>query len=273
MHASAESAAPRSCVPSARKLRASAMRVLSYIAELVEEKKAHFTLIDPDKQSPEKAGEIAALALSAGSDAIMVGGSAGIDQYILDESVKAIKQVAGSKPVILFPGDVSGVSRHADAIFFMSLLNSRNPYYITGAQAVGALAVRRAGLEPLPMGYIIVEPGGAVGWVGDARAIPRSKPMLAASYALAAQYMGMRLVYLEAGSGAEQPVPEEMVSAVRRMVEIPVIVGGGIRSGEDAYRAARAGADIIVTGTAVENTGDVEAKVREFVEAIARAGR
>ena len=94
--------------------------------------------------------------------------------------------------------------------------------------------------------------------------------MLAASYALAAQYMGMKLVYLEAGSGAEKHVPEEMVAAVKRTVEIPVIVGGGIRSGDDAYRVARAGADIIVTGTAVENASDVEAKVREFVKAIER---
>ncbi|NOZ60023.1 MAG: geranylgeranylglyceryl/heptaprenylglyceryl phosphate synthase [Euryarchaeota archaeon] len=246
------------------------MKVLEYISDLVAERKAHFTLIDPDKQSPERAGEIAALAVSGGSDAIMVGGSAGIDQHLLDETVKAVKRSAGGRPVILFPGDVTGVSRHADAIFFMSLLNSRNPYYITGAQAIGAPAVKRAGIEPIPMGYIIVEPGGAVGWVGDARAIPRSKPQLAAGYALAAQYLGMRLVYLEAGSGAAQPVPEEMVLAVRRAVDVPVIVGGGIRSGEDAYRVAKAGADIIVTGTAVESAGDVEAKVREFVEAIAR---
>ena len=150
------------------------MRVLSYISKLVAERKAHFTLIDPDKQSPERAAEIAELALSAGTDAIMIGGSAGIDQYNLDETVKAVKREAGKKPVILFPGDVSGVSKFADAIFFMSLLNSRNPYYITGAQAIGAPAVKRAGIEPLPMGYIIVEPGGAVGWVGDARPIPRS---------------------------------------------------------------------------------------------------
>ncbi len=249
------------------------MQVLDHISRIVARRKAHFTLIDPDRQSPERAGEVAGLAISAGSDAIMVGGSAGIDQYILDETVKAIKREAGEKPVILFPGDVSGVSKYADAIFFMSLLNSRNPYYITGAQAVGALAVKRAGIEPLPMGYIIVEPGGAVGWVGDARAIPRSKPMLAASYALAAQYMGMKLVYLEAGSGAEKHVPEEMVSAVKRTVEIPVIVGGGIRSGDDAFRVAKAGADIIVTGTAIESAGDVYAKVKEFVEAIARAQR
>jgi phosphoglycerol geranylgeranyltransferase len=247
------------------------MQVLDYILSLVAERKAHFTLIDPDRQSPERAGEVAELALSAGSDAIMVGGSAGIDQRSLDETVKVIKRISGEKPVILFPGDVSGVSKYADAIFFMSLLNSRNPYYITGAQAIGALAVKRSGIEPLPMGYIIVEPGGAVGWVGDARAIPRSKPMLAASYALAAQYMGMKLVYLEAGSGAEKHVPEEMVSAVKQAVEIPVIVGGGIRSGDDAFRVAKAGADIIVTGTAIESAGDVHAKVREFVEAIGRA--
>ncbi len=248
------------------------MRVWEYISKLVAERKAHFTLIDPERQSPEKAGELARFAVRGGTDAIMVGGSAGIDPHGLDETVKAVKRMAGKRPVILFPGDVTGVSGHADAIFFMSLLNSRNPYYITGAQAVGALAVKRAGVEPIPMGYIIVEPGGAVGWVGDARAVPRSKPMLAASYALAAQYLGMKLVYLEAGSGAERHVPEEMVATVKRTVEIPVIVGGGIKSGDDACRLAKAGADILVTGTAIESAEDVEVKVREFVRAIAGSG-
>ncbi len=245
------------------------MQVLEYILQLTERRKAHFTLLDPGKLEPRRAAELARGAIAGGTDALMVGGSAGIEQGHLDECVRAVREVADEAgiPVILFPGDVSGISAHAHAIFFMSLLNSRNPYYITGAQALGAHAVKRAGIEPVPMGYIIVEPGGAVGWVGDARPIPRSKPELAAGYALAAQYLGMRLVYLEAGSGAELPVPEEMIAVVKRTVEVPLIVGGGIRSGEQARRAAEAGADVIVTGTAVES-GDAERKVREFVSAI-----
>ncbi len=246
------------------------MRVLEYILRITERRKAHFTLLDPAELEPKQAAELAEHAIAGGTDAVMVGGSAGVDRELLDECVRAIRVVADEhgKPVILFPGDVSGISKHAHAIFFMSLLNSRNPYYITGAQAIGAHAVKRSGIEPVPMGYIVVEPGGAVGWVGDAKLIPRSKPELAAGYALAAEYLGMRLVYLEAGSGAESPVPAEMVRLVKNSIGVPLIVGGGIRSAEDARATAKAGADVVVTGTAVEGAEDAEERVREFVRAI-----
>ncbi len=248
------------------------MKVLQYLEEKCKKHPLHLTLLDPEKQTPEKAKEIAAKAQRGGTSAIMVGGSVGISQKSLDETVLAIKQSV-SLPVILFPGDVTGVTKHADAVFFMSLLNSRNPYYITGAQAIGAPLVKRAGIEAIPMGYLVVEPGGTVGYVGDAKLIPRSKPDIAAAYALAAQYMGMRLVYLEAGSGAAQHVPEEMVAAVSRTLDVPLIVGGGIRSVEDAARVAAAGAKIIVTGTLVEKSGDVEAEIRKIVEAVSKAGK
>ncbi len=243
------------------------MKVLGYIEERLRQGPLHFTLIDPEKQSPERAGVIAEEAERAGTSAIMVGGSAGIDLYSLDATVNEIKSRV-KLPVILFPGDVSGVSKFADAIFFMSLLNSRNPYYITGAQAVGAKAVKLAGVEPISMAYLIVEPGGAVGWVGDAKPLPRDKPSLAAAYSLAAQYLGFKLVYLEAGSGASSPVPESLIKAVKATVEIPVIVGGGIREKEDAEKVIKAGADIIVTGTAVEEAESAYSKVREIVSAL-----
>lgn len=243
------------------------MRVLRYLEEEVAKESLHLTLIDPEKQTPEEAGVIASKAHEGGTKGIMVGGSAGISQMKLDETVEGIKGEVDI-PVILFPGDVSGISIKADAIFFMSLLNSRNPYYITGAQARGAPVVKRAGIEAIPMGYLIVEPGGAAGYVGDAHLIPRDRPEIAVGYALAAQYIGMRLVYLEAGSGAEEPVPKEMISAVKANIDVPLIVGGGIRGGESAERAVEAGADIIVTGTIVEETGDVEGKIREITSAM-----
>jgi len=239
-------------------------KVERYIHEKLEREKLHFVLLDPDDVKPETAGRIAEMGEEIGVDAVMVGGSTGAEGEVLDGVVKAIKE-SSSLPVILFPGSHGGISRYADAIFFMSLLNSRNPFFITGAQALGAFQVKRYGIEPIPMAYLIIEPGEAVGWVGDAKPIPRHKPKIAAAYALAGQYLGMRLVYLEAGSGAPRPVPPELISLVKRVIDVPLIVGGGIRSGAHARAAVKAGADIVVTGTAVEKAGSPE-KVREKLE-------
>lgn len=253
----------RSQRPEAQKEGSQGMKVLEYL----EKKTVHLTLLDPEKQTPEEAGKAALSAFDGGTDGIMVGGSLGVPEEDLDATVESIKKNV-ELPVILFPGGVTGISKRADAIFFMSLLNSKNPYFITGAQAVGAPLVKDAGVEPIPMGYIVIEPGGAVGRVGEADLIPRNKPEVAAGYALAAQYFGMRLVYLEAGSGAEKHVPEEMISAVKEAVNIPVIVGGGIKTGTDARAVASAGADIIVTGTVVETVTDIEGKIREITASL-----
>ncbi len=231
---------------------------------------AHLTLIDPAKQSPKIAGEIASDAAAAGSDGIMVGGSTRAVGELLDDTILEIKK-AVDLPAILFPASEAGISRHADAIFFMSMLNSRDPYFITGAQRRGAPLVKKLGLEILPMAYLLVEPGGAAGRVGKADLIPRTKPELAVAYALAAQYLGMRFVYLEAGSGAEQPVPVGMVRAVRKATQVTLIVGGGIKTPEVAVERVKAGADIIVTGTLVEHAKDRVAKIREMAKAIKSA--
>ncbi len=229
---------------------------------------AHLTLIDPDTQSPEQAARIAEAAVRGGTDAIMVGGSVGAAGVLLHETVEQIKEVT-DLPVILFPSSVAGLCENADAVFFMSLLNSRTPAYIVENQALGATLVLRYALEPIPMAYIIVEPGGTVGFVGDARLIPRKKPELAAAYALAARYFGMRLVYLEAGSGADSPVPSAMIALVRKALDgCLLVVGGGIRSGEAAAELVEAGADIIVTGTAVERSSDVTSFVCELTSSI-----
>jgi phosphoglycerol geranylgeranyltransferase len=243
------------------------MKVLEYLENKAAKGAVHLTLLDPDKQLPEVASEIALQACEGGTDGIMIGGSAGVNQRNLDETARAIKK-ATELPVILFPGDVTGITRYADAIFFMSLLNSRNPYYITGAQAIGAPFVKKAGIEAIPMGYIVVAPGGAVGYIGDAKLIPRERGDVAAAYALAAQYLGMKLVYLEAGSGAARHVPAGMIARVKGLIDIPLIVGGGIRTARDAREVVEAGADIIVTGTIVEKVRDVKGKIREITTAI-----
>ncbi|NJE85726.1 geranylgeranylglyceryl/heptaprenylglyceryl phosphate synthase [Thermococcus sp. CX2] len=243
-------------------------KVESYIHEKLEKEKLHFVLLDPDDIGPETAGKIAEMSEEVGVDAIMIGGSTGAEGDVLDGVVRAIKE-SSSLPVILFPGSHGGINKYADAIFFMSLLNSRNPFFITGAQALGAFQVKRYGIEPIPMAYLIIEPGETVGWVGDAKPIPRHKPKLAAAYALAGQYLGMRLVYLEAGSGAPEPVPPEMIAVVKKVIDVPLIVGGGIRSGEQARTAVKAGADIIVTGTAIEKAGSLE-EAKKRLESIIR---
>ncbi|MBS7629414.1 geranylgeranylglyceryl/heptaprenylglyceryl phosphate synthase [Candidatus Bathyarchaeota archaeon] len=214
----------------------------------------HLSLIDPENVTPERAGEIAYKLQKLGSSAIMVGGSTVVSPHELDEVVKGIKKRVAI-PIILFPNGVAGISQYADAIFFSTLMNSMNPYYITGAQALGAPLVKRYGLEVLPMGYIIVgSTSGAAGFVGQAVPLPLDKPELASMYALAAQYLGMRFVYLEAGSGSMRPVPSEMISSVRKSVDVKLIVGGGIRTPEQASDAVKAGADAIVTGTVIENS-------------------
>lgn len=242
------------------------MNVESYLRERLKEKKLHLTLLDPEEQTPDKAVELAKNAIAGGTDGIMLGGST-TDSIDLDLTAKALQENV-DVPIILFPGNISGVSKYADAILFMSLLNSSNPYWIIGAPALGAPVVKKLGIETISMGYMVVEPGGTVGWIGDAKLIPRNKPDIAVAYAMAAEFFGMKLLYLEAGSGADQSIPEEMIAKVKKTTDLILIVGGGIRDGETARQIVDAGADIIVTSTVVENSSKVEDKIKELVDGI-----
>lgn len=242
-------------------------RVESILLEkIADEGSIHITLIDPEKVTPPQASMIARAAKASGTVAIMIGGSTFVSGVHLDDVVKIVRRTT-RLPIILFPNNVTGISKHADAIWFMSLLNSVDPYFLMGAQVLGAPLVKRYDLEPIPMGYIIVGEGGAAGVVGKAVAVPYGKPELAAAHALAGQYLGMRFIYLEAGSGAKEPVPPEMIRAVKHYIDVPLIVGGGIRSRSQALAAASAGADIIVTGNIVEQTG-LKHKVSEIIEGL-----
>jgi phosphoglycerol geranylgeranyltransferase len=236
---------------------------------LRDEMKKRGTICLPliDSENSTDAASRATKLEQMGASAILVGGSSAIDQLELAKVLTEIKAKI-KIPVILFPGNVTGVSPKADAILFSSLLNSDNPYFITGAQALGALAVKKYGIEPLPTAYIIVGEGTAAWFVGRARAVPFSKPNIAVMYSLAAQYMGMRFVYLEAGSGASQSVPPEMVAAVRKNFEGSIIVGGGIRDAETAAHLAKAGADIIVVGTMIEKENNWQERFSSIVKAL-----
>lgn len=240
--------------------------VENHLQKLIrEEGVAHLTLFDPEKLTPLAAKRLASEVKRAGTAAAMVGGSTATSVYQLDAIVKAIK--SSGLYVVLFPNDVAGLSQHADAVFFMSLLNSTNPYYLSGAQALGAPLVKRYGLEPIPLAYLIIgEHTGAAGFVGNANPIPYDQPELAAIYALAAEYLGMRFVYLEAGSGAKQIVSPQMVRAVKNTCRIHIIAGGGIRRPSQAKALVDAGAGLIVTGTIAEKASI--RKLREIIRAI-----
>jgi phosphoglycerol geranylgeranyltransferase len=228
-------------------------KVWKYIVDKLESEGAcHFSLLDPDPLSIslEDVVKIATLVEKAGSDAIMIGGSTIFG--VIDDAVEKISE-AVDIPTILFPGNITGVSEHADAMFFMTLLNSTNPYYIIGAQALAAPKVKLTGIETIPMAYLIVAPGKTASWIGDAKPFLRDKPKLPTMYAIAAELLGMKLVYLEAGSGAEGGgVPSEMISTVSKFIDIPLITGGGFNDEQSVVAAVDAGASIVVQGTYLE---------------------
>lgn len=243
--------------------------VEKYLLDKIEsEGSIHMTLVDPEEVTPPQASRIVSKAKLSETSAIMIGGSTFVSAAHLDDVVKAVKRTV-KIPVILFPNNVTGISRYADAIWFMSLLNSVDPYFLVGAQILGAPLVKKYDIEPIPMGYLIVGEGGTAGVVGKAIPIPYNKPELAAAHALAGQYLGMRFLYLEAGSGAKNPVPPDMIRIVRHYVDVPLIVGGGIKTREQALAAASAGAGIIVTGNVVEESG-MRRRVSEIIEGIRR---
>lgn len=225
------------------------------MSERDEKRKIHLTLIDPEKTTPEEAEKIASLAADAGSSAILVGGSLGVFEPTLSDVVRSAKK--SGLPVILFPGNLNGLTSQADAVLFMSLLNSDDPYYVSGVQVQAAPIVLRMGIEPIPTAYIIIGHGGAAGYIGRARPIPYDRDDLIAAYALAGALMGASIIYLEAGSGAPQPVPPSAIRRARQALDLVgfdglLLVGGGINTPEQASQIAGAGADGIVNGTMVE---------------------
>lgn len=238
-------------------------------SELKKKNALLFVLIDSEVSKLESSRKLAQDVEKIGISAILIGGSSATDQIEMAEVVKGIKK--GIKiPIILFPGNVTGVVPDADAILFSSLMNSENPYFITQAQALGAPSVLKFGLEPLPTAYLVIGDGTSAWFVGSARGIPFEKPKIAAAYALAAQFLGMRFVYLEAGSGAKSSVTPEMVKTVRKAFNGFLIVGGGIRDIKTATDLVKAGADALVIGTFLEKGGSVE-KLAEIAKAIQRS--
>ena len=244
------------------------MNVSSYIHDTVKQRGMHMTLIDPDKQEPSRAAEIGRMAADLGTDAIMVGGSTGVTQENLDATVKAIKSVI-DLPVIYFPSGAHAISPYSDAIYFMTIMNSRDARMIMGEQIKGAPFIKKMGLETISMGYVIVDPGMKVGQMAKAELVERDDIMTAMGYALTAEFLGMSMVYFEAGSGAPEPVPSELIGAIKKATSIPVVIGGGIRDPKAARMVRDAGADVVVTGTLVEGD-DFTDRLKGVIEAVRR---
>jgi len=242
------------------------MRVSQYLEEKLAQGTVHITLIDPLKQSPEAASRMASTAQEVGSDVVLINGSKGITQRALLETSKAVRGKV-SIPIIFLPAGAEALPLDYDALFFPSLLNSRNIKYIVGSQAKAAFVLKRLGIETISVGYIVAEPGMRIGEIGEVELVSRDNFWAAIGYAVTAELIGANYVYLEVGSGAAQPVPAGMIRAVKRELSIPLIVGGGIRTAIDARRVRQAGADVVVTGTIIENAGYRE-RLRSILSAL-----
>ncbi len=208
-------------------------------------------LIDPEFHTLSSARRTAKAASDAGTDVILIGGS--LTSWPLDEMILAIKSVSAC-PLLLFPGNLTQLSSHADGVLLCSLISGRNPEYLIGNHVVAAPFLKKSGLEIIPTGYMLV--GGnsrsSVEYMSNTRAIPPSKTDILIATALAGEQLGLKLIYIEAGSGADKPVDKRAVACIKRNISVPVIAGGGICKPGDILGLYRAGADGVVVGSAVE---------------------
>ena len=244
------------------------MTVFDYLLQTARDRGAGFlVLIDPDEQPRQRLVDCARQAQEGGADAVMIGGS-GVLSARMEEVAHDIKRQI-TIPLIIFPGGANQLCRFADAVLFTSLLSGRNPEYLIGEQVKGAPLVKEYGLEAIPTAYLLIESGArtSVESYSHTHPIPRHETEFLKAHALAAQYLGMKMVYLEAGSGAVYTVPEEMIVAVREAVSLPIICGGGIRHPEMAARKVKAGAQFIVVGNRFEEESH-RTLFAEFADAI-----
>lgn len=232
-------------------------------------KKQLAVLIDPDKQQDlDKIPALVEKIADHGGDFIFVGGSLMISAGF-EEKLIAIKSYS-KIPIIIFPGHPLQVNKNANALLLLSLISGRNPELLIGQHVVAAPLIKASGLEVLPTGYILVESGKSTtaSYISGSMPIPADKPEITACTALAGEQLGLKLIYMDGGSGAENPISSIMISKTKEIISIPIIVGGGIKTPEQAHKACEAGADIIVIGTAFENNmaglKPITDKVKEF---------
>jgi phosphoglycerol geranylgeranyltransferase len=231
------------------------MKMNVYQSLLEKKKSGHKSfavLIDPDKITSSSLSAIVASANHSKVDYLFVGGSLVVSDH-LDECIGQIKQES-SIPVVLFPGSPSQLSKYADALLYLSLISGRNPELLIGQHVISAPFVKKSGLEIISTGYMVID-GGApttVSYISGAAPIPADKADIALCTAMAGEMLGKKLIYMDAGSGAKKAIGEEMIALVAKNIEVPLVIGGGIRNPEKAYLNCKAGADVIVVGNAIE---------------------
>lgn len=223
-------------------------------------KKGFAVLVDPDKQSEKSLEALCAIFQNYPPDLLLVGGSLLFNP--IDPVIKKLKELS-SLPVYLFPGDVSQLSDYADGILLLSLISGRNPDFLISNHVIAAPKLKSSGIDVIPTGYMLIENGHttSVEYVSNTKPIPSTKTDIAVATALAGEFLGMKMIYLEAGSGAAKTVGIEMIEAIRNAISLPLIVGGGIRSLEEARKVYDAGADIIVIGTQLEEAPE---QIKDF---------
>src|SRR5580765_3365324 len=232
-------------------------------------KKSFAVLIDPDKVNDLLLDELIKLSLAAKVDYFLVGGSLVISNY-LDECIQIIKKSCNI-PTILFPGSPSQVSKYADALLYLSLISGRNPELLIGQHVVSAPFVKQSGLEIMSTGYMVID-GGApttVSYISNAAPLPADKNEIAMCTAMAGEMLGMKLIYMDAGSGAKRPITESMIKKVAHSISVPLIIGGGIIDPEKAYLNCKAGADVIVVGNAIEKDASLIKEMADAVHSVA----
>jgi putative glycerol-1-phosphate prenyltransferase len=230
--------------------------------------KSFALLIDPDKVDTSSLAPLLALSSEAKVDYFLVGGSLVVSDH-LDECVLFIKKHS-SIPVMLFPGSPSQISRHADALLYLSLISGRNPELLIGQHVISAPFVKKSGLEIISTGYMVID-GGApttVSYISNAAPIPADKADIALCTAMAGEMLGKKIIYMDAGSGAKKAISEEMIKAVSSSIEIPLVVGGGILDAEKAYLNCKAGADVIVVGNAIEKDPSLIKEIASAVHSV-----
>ena len=248
------------------------MKLISIYNSLCERKaagrKSFAVLIDPDKVDNAKMQHLVKLSVAAKVDYFLVGGSLVISNY-LDECVQIIKANC-SVPVILFPGSASQVSKYADSLLYLSLISGRNPELLIGQHVVSAPFIKQSGLEIMSTGYMVID-GGApttVSYISNATPLPADKNEIAMCTAMAGEMLGMKLIYMDAGSGAKRPVSESMIEKVSKCISVPLIIGGGISDPEKAYLNCKAGADVIVVGNAIEKDENLITEMAAAVHSV-----
>lgn len=231
-----------------------------------EGKKSLAILVDPDKTSPAQCVDLSREASSSQVDYIFIGSSI-LKKDNLDECLRALKKSCDI-PLILFPGNIMQISAEADAILFLSLISGRNPELLIGNHVLVAPLIKSSKLEVIPTGYLLIDSGAptSVSYMSQTIPIPHDKNDIAECTAIAGELLGLKSIYLDAGSGARFPVSPSMISAVRKAVDLPIIVGGGIKTPEKAAELCRAGADIIVVGNAVENQNNLIAELSDALK-------